>query len=255
MSLLQAQQLELRVPGRCVCSGLDLLIKPGERWAVLGPNGSGKTTLLHTLAGLRPAEQGVVLLNGTDIRQYSTIQRAQRLGLLLQDDARGFPLSLTEAALAGRHPYIGRWGWESAHDIALANTALADVGLGGWEEREVGSLSGGERRRLAIATLLTQAPPLALLDEPSNHLDLGHQIELLGLLCERFSDAHHALLMVLHDINLAVRFCDHLLLLPGDGSWLAGAAKELATEQNLSRLYGHPLEKTKGPRGPVFLPR
>ena len=255
MNLLQACDLTFGVPGRKLCQGLNLAIEAGQCWAILGPNGAGKTTLLHTLAGLLPAQHGRLLLNGTDIHSYSSSHRARQLGLLPQDDMQGFPLSLLEATLNGRHPYLGRWGWETEQDIGLAMAALAAVGLAGWENRVTGSLSGGERRRLAIATLLTQTPSLALLDEPSNHLDLGHQIELLGLLCERFSGDRHALVMVLHDINLALRFCDHLLLLPGNGSWQGGMTTDLATEENLSRLYGHRLQEMQGPKGHVFLPR
>lgn len=254
MSLLQAQRLDVAVPGRMLCRGLDLVIEPGQRWAILGPNGAGKTSLLHTLGGIRAPTAGQVFGAGADLQTLPALERARHIGLMAQDDELTFPSTVIEAALSGRHPHLGRWAWEDADDIALTRQALADVGLAGWEDRAVASLSGGERRRLAIASLLTQQPRLALLDEPSNHLDLGHQLQLLGLLCARFSDPQHALVMVLHDINLAMRFCDQLLLLPGDGSWQAGPTATLATADRLGPLYGCSLQEIEIKGGRAFLP-
>lgn len=254
MSLLQTAELIVSVPGRVLCEDLELRIEPGQRWAILGPNGAGKSSLLHTLAGIRAAAGGRVLKGGVELRALPPRARARHIGLMTQDDELAFPSTVLEAALAGRHPHLGRWGWEGADDIALARQSLADAGLAGWEQRQVDSLSGGERRRLAIATLLTQQPGLALLDEPSNHLDLGHQLQLLDLLCGRFADDRHALVMVLHDINLALRFCDHLLLLPGDGSWQAGPLDTLATTDRLGPLYGCELFEIEVGHHKAFIP-
>jgi iron complex transport system ATP-binding protein len=116
------------------------------------------------------------------------------------------------------------------------------------------SLSGGERRRVDIATLLAQDPQCAMVDEPGNHLDLKHQIEVLSLLRGRFTENGRALLLVLHDPTMALRFCDNFLLLYGDGRWQAGPAAELATAARLSELYGYPLARLEGPQGAVFSP-
>jgi iron complex transport system ATP-binding protein len=179
---------------------------------------------------------------------------AQQLGLLLQDDTDPFPATVLETALTGRHPHLGRWSWEGPNDLRLADLALQAVGLADMAGRTLDTLSGGERRRLAIATLLTQSPRLALLDEPTNHLDLHHQVDLLQRLRDDFTRDGHAAVMVLHDLNLALRYCDHLLLLYGNGHWEAGPTLELATAKRLSALYGHPLRPVSHEGRQFFMP-
>ncbi len=254
MVLLETQKLEVDIAGKSVCRNLDLQIQSGECWGLLGGNGIGKTTLLHTLAGLHTPTAGAVLLRGTPLNTLGRRQIARNLGLLLQDSEDPFASSALETALIGRHPHLERWGWEGPSDRALARNALAALDLGGMEGRLTSTLSGGERRRLAIATLLTQDPVIALLDEPTNHLDLHHERLVLQLLRERTRARDGAQLMVLHDINLALEFCDHLLLLFGNGQALLGPASEIASTANLERLYHHPLTKIEGPRGPLFVP-
>jgi len=237
MSLLQAHGLSLEVSGRLLVDALDLEIRAGECWAILGPNGSGKTTLLHTLAGLRPPQAGEIRLNGTPLQQLERRAIARQLGLLLQDSHDPFPVTVLESVLSGRHPHLERWQSEGEEDLAIARQALQQMALQDMEQRTTQSLSGGERRRAAMATLLAQSPPLMLLDEPLNHLDLRHQKLLLETVGERCQTGH-AVLMVLHDPNQAIGRCDKVLLLPGDGRHLQGEARELLTAERLSELYG-----------------
>jgi iron complex transport system ATP-binding protein len=153
-------------------------------------------------------------------------RRARRRAVLPQDDSDAFAATVLETALVGRHPHLSRWQWESAADLAIARAALAAMDIGGAEARDVRTLSGGERRRVALAALLTQQPELLFLDEPSSHLDLAHQLALLDRLAGLARTGSKAVLMVLHDVNLAVRCCDHALLLDG-GVAQAGPATEL----------------------------
>ena len=253
--LLSTRGLSVEIANKQVCNHLDLDVMPGQGWALLGINGVGKTTLLHTLAGLREPAAGEVLLDGQPIKTQPRRQVAQQLGLLLQDEGDAFPGTVLETALSGRHPHLGRWQWESAADIALAEQALKQVGLARLEKRQIGTLSGGERRRLSLATLLCQEPRLFLLDEPINHLDPHQQIALLELLAAQTQDDTRGLLMILHDVNLASRFCDQALLLFGNGETLHGSTESVLTTENLERLYGHPVITLAGPNGPVYLPR
>ncbi|WP_456377728.1 ABC transporter ATP-binding protein [Thiolapillus sp.] len=239
--LLQVDGLALSIGDTCVTRHLDLRIETGSCWGILGSNGAGKTTLLHTLAGLHPADSGRIRYKEKELDAYSPKQLARERGVLFQTGLSGFPGTLFETVLAGRHPHLGSLGWERPEDLQLAKRMIELTGLQGLENRNTQTLSGGERQRMEIATLLTQQPQLALLDEPSNHLDPGQQIIMLQLLREHFTIANRALLMVLHDCNLAIRFCDHLLLLKGDGQYLAGPTQELATTGNLSWLYQHPV--------------
>ncbi|WJW75146.1 ABC transporter ATP-binding protein [Thiohalobacter sp. IOR34] len=239
MSHLECLGLGVEIGGKWICRDTDLAFAPGQCWALLGRNGSGKTTLLHTLAGLRPPAAGEVRLDSRPLAVWPRRPLAQRLGLLLQDSHDAFPATVMETALMGRHPHLSNWGWETAADRAIARRSLARLGLEEMAKREVHSLSGGERRRLALATLLTQDPQLLLLDEPTNHLDLAHQIQCLRLFRELAAEGR-TVLMVLHDINLAARFADHVLLLDG-GRIETGPLEALFDAERLGRVFGHPL--------------
>jgi iron complex transport system ATP-binding protein len=239
---LQTHELDLRVPGRTLCSALNLRINAGENWAVLGANGSGKTTLLHTLAGLRAPDTGSVTLGERSIGEYSHRERARYVGVLLQDYGDAFPSTVMETVLSGRHPYLSRWRWQDdADDLRLAQQALASVGLEHFADRSLATLSGGERRRVEIATLLAQDPPIRLLDEPINHLDLRHQIEMLRLLTAGRMRGDGFNMIVLHDVNLATRFCTHALLLFGNSECLHGRLADVLQTAMLERLYGCPI--------------
>jgi iron complex transport system ATP-binding protein len=195
-----------------------------------------------------------VALEGDPLAALSGRERARRRGMLLQSEHDAFEATVIEAVLAGRHPHVAPWAWESAADVAAARAALERVALAGFDERRLGSLSGGERRRVSIAALLAQDPALMLLDEPTSHLDLHHQIAILDLLAASATPQAKALVMSLHDVTLAARYCTHALLLFGGGHTQQGPVPEVLEPGTLSRLYAHPVARVDGPRGPVFAP-
>jgi iron complex transport system ATP-binding protein len=228
------------VGARRLVAGLSLEFVPGEFVAILGRNGTGKTLTLHTLLGLRKPQSGAVYLDGAAMVGLSRRAVALRLGLLAQDVEESFVTTALEAVLVGRHPHLKLWQWETAEDERIAHDALSAVDLEGFAGRRTDTLSGGELRRVAVAALLTQAPSMFLLDEPSNHLDPAHQVEILGLfrdLCAR----GRTVIATLHDPTVAARFADRVLLLHGDGRWAAGAASDLLTAERLSELYLTPM--------------
>ncbi|MFZ5579656.1 MAG: ABC transporter ATP-binding protein [Pseudomonadota bacterium] len=237
---LRAEHLELRQGGHTLLNGLDIELRSGECWALLGRNGAGKTTLLHTLAGVRQPDSGQVSLFRRPLEDWPPRERARQLGLLIQDAREGFEETVLEATLAGRHPHLGRWQGPTAADQALACEALLECGLHGFEQSQVHDLSGGERRRLAIATLRTQNTPVMLLDEPLNHLDPQWQWCMLGQLRD-LANQGRTLMMSLHDPNMALRFCTHALLLDGAGGWRAGPVNGIVTEESLTEIYGLPM--------------
>lgn len=239
-ALLHVQNLSLQQGGQTLLKNLNLTIQSGECWALLGRNGSGKTTLLHTLAGVRPVAQGNIAWQEQPLTQLPARQRAQNIGLLTQDASEGFEATVLEAVLVGRHPHIARFDDASAEDEAIAHQALLDCGLRGFETRTLTSLSGGERRRLALATLLTQNPRLLLLDEPLNHLDMQWQWCVLQQL-RTLAAQDRALMLSLHDPNMALRFCTHALLLDGQGGWIAGEIDRVLTVENIYAAYGFQL--------------
>lgn len=234
---LSAHDLDVRIGGVQVVSGLNLAVRRGEFWGLLGPNGVGKTTLLNTLAGLWAPDTGGVHLEGRSMSQLSRRRIAQQLGMLPQHTHYAFDASCLETALVGRHPHLGAIGRESQSDHDLAREALDDVGMLALASRSCMNLSGGESRRLALATVLVQDPRVMLLDEPTNHLDPANQVTILNVLERHVRERRKSALMALHEVNLATCYCSHVLLLYGDGEWDAGSTSELLTAGNLSRLY------------------
>ncbi|MDP2242418.1 ABC transporter ATP-binding protein [Pseudomonas sp.] len=253
MSRLQTRELVIDVPGRASGRALNFSLLPGQVWGVLGPNGAGKTTLLHTLAGLRAPRAGEVLLDDQPLTRLSRRQIAQRLGLVFQERQDGFPATVLETALIGRHPFLPAWQMEGAADLLAAHQALSRLDVAHLSERLVSTLSGGERQRVAIATVLTQAPALWLADEPTNHLDLHHQVAVLELLAAQ-ANAGCAVLMCLHDLNLAARWCDQILLLYPDGEACWGPVAEMLQPAVLEQLYGQRLLTCEIDGSPVFIP-
>jgi iron complex transport system ATP-binding protein len=229
------------VAGRVLVDALNIEVARGELIAVLGQNGSGKTMTMHTLAGLRAAESGTVDLHGKDVAAANRQHIAKHLALLPQHVDDIFPATVLDTVLIGRHPHIGRLNWESKTDIEIAKAALSSVDLDKLDSRDVLTLSGGERRRLAIAQVVTQQPDLYLLDEPTNHLDPQHQLDALRLFRDKANNGA-AVVASLHDVNLAVRFADRCLLLYGDGRWDLGPTGEVLDTTRLSRLYATEME-------------
>jgi iron complex transport system ATP-binding protein len=252
--LLEARALALQAGGRALCRELSFEVAAGECVVLLGPNGAGKTTLLHTLAGLRAPSAGEVRLDGRVPEAWPSGELARFRGLLSQQQDDHFPASVLETVLVGRHPHLGRWGWEGAEDEAIAREALAALGLADLAARDVLTLSGGERQRVAIAAVLAQSPRLLLLDEPTNHLDLHHQFVALDLL-RGLTREGRALVMVLHDINLAARYADRVVLFGGDGGVAAGAAATMLEAARLGRAFAHPVEQVEHGGRRFFVPR
>lgn len=241
MTLLATRGLSVTIGGKLICRDLAFELRPGECWALLGANGAGKTTLLHTLAGLRQPDSGTVLLQGRALKHWTLAAMARFRGVLFQDSQDTFPATVLETALTGRHPYLHFWEFEGDADRERARRALREVDLDTMAERRVDTLSGGERRRLALAALLAQDPRLLLLDEPTNHLDLRYEVQLLQQLCGRVRGQGGGLLMSLHDVNLAQRFCSHVILMFGDGAVCTGPVGNTLSEMTVSRLYGYPV--------------
>jgi iron complex transport system ATP-binding protein len=251
-ALLACEQLRVEVPGRRLVDKLELAVHSSEFLAVLGRNGTGKSLTLQTLAGLRPAASGAVLLQGEDIFQARRDRTARHLALLPQVIDDIFPSTVFDTALIGRHPHVGSLQWESPEDRSIAADSLREMRLDALADRDVMTLSGGERRRLAIAQILTQRPQVFLLDEPTNHLDLQHQLDALRIFRDRAANGA-AVIASLHDVNLAARVADRCLLLFGDGRWLLGERRDILTETTLSELYATRIESVRWRSENVFV--
>jgi iron complex transport system ATP-binding protein len=256
-SLLEARALTVAIGGKTICRDLSLRLDAGECWALLGLNGAGKTTLIHTLAGVRPPQGGSVWLEGDAMIALRRRDVARKLGLLPQDSFDAFDTTVRETVLIGRHPHLPRWSWwqwENERDEGIADEALAAVELKELAARRVSTLSGGERERLAIATVLAQQPRVFLLDEPTSHLDTHRQLSLLALFAHKAKTEARTVLMSLHDANLAARFCNRVLMLFDDGTFSAGPAAEVLQVETLSRLYRHAMREIDAGDSWLFVP-
>lgn len=227
--LLACQDLVLRAGSRTLVEGLSFGVLAGERWVLLGPNGAGKSTLIATLCGLRAPAAGTVQLSGTPLAQLSVQEAARRRALVTDRWLDAFASSVIDTVLTARFlPGIDAAG------RALAAHWLERLDCAGLQERDVRSLSRGERQRVAIATALTQGAPCVLLDEPTAHQDPRHQ----SLVLQRLSAlTDHALLASMHELNCAAHFATHAVLLDGRGGWQAGPAAEVLTAERLSALF------------------
>ncbi len=239
--ILETRKLDVAVPGRKLVTALELTLKQGEFVAMLGPNGTGKTLSMLTLAGLRDPAAGEVILDGETIASLPRAAIAKKLALLPQDVDDIFPATVLDTVLIGRHPHIPHLHWESGSDRDIALHALRQMDIAELAARDVLTLSGGERRRAAVAQILAQSPSVYLLDEPTNHLDPQHQLDVLNVF-RRAADDGASVVASLHDVNLAVRYADRCLLLFGDGRWQLGATADILNETTLESLYGTPIE-------------
>lgn len=212
---------------------LTLSLPAGTCLGILGPNGVGKTSLLHTLIGLLPPTHGHIHLDDQALHQLTPRTRATKLGLLFQQTEGWLPETVHEHCLTSRYPH-----GHSADDEHRIQQALSELQLLPLQHRRLTELSGGERRRVAIAALLVQAPAILLLDEPDTHLDLAHRQTVFAHLHALTVNEQRTTVLTLHDPNLAAQTCSHLLLLYPDGTWHYGSTQAVMTESHLSRLYG-----------------
>lgn len=253
-ALLQCQDVTIRAGARELIQQLQWRIEPQQRWGILGPNGCGKTSLLHSMAGLRELEEGEILLQQQSLSSYSRRELAKLTGLLFQHSSYDFPTRVDELVMAGRFARQKLLTGNSSEDLQMVHSAMQNFKIAHLAERAANSLSGGEMQRVAMAVLHTQSPRIALLDEPENHLDPGIMFIILQLLTEYFSNNNRTCIMVLHDPSVAVRLCSHLLLLFGNGRYIKGRTMDVATPENLSELYAHPMHAVSIDDGLLFYP-
>ncbi|MDN6329274.1 MAG: ABC transporter ATP-binding protein [Brachybacterium sp.] len=235
---LQVQDLTLGYGERTVIEGLDLDLLPGRVTAIVGANASGKSTLLRSMSRLLTPRHGQVLLDGEQVHRLPARQLARVLGLLPQSPLTPEGITVADLVGRGRHPHqaiLSRWS--AADDEAVA-AALDTTGIAELAERPVDELSGGQRQRVWIAMALAQDTDVLLLDEPTTFLDVNHQVDVLDLLTDLNRERGITLVMVLHDLNLAARYSDQLVMIAGGAVAAGGAPAEVLTEQRVREVFG-----------------
>ena len=210
---------------------------PGECIGIIGPNGSGKSTLLKALSKIVKPASGAIVLSGRDIRTMSLGELARNMAVVAQDTTSDFEFTCLDIVLMGRSPHMKRFAVEGRKDYEIAESSMKLTSTWHLKDRMFNELSGGERQRVVIARALAQEPSVLLLDEPVSHLDINHQIEILELVGRLKKTKGLLVIMVIHDLNLAARYCDRLILLSGRTVQAAGAPSEVLTRDHIRKAF------------------
>ena len=254
--MLEIRSLTVGYANYEVLRDISISIDSGEILAVVGPNGVGKSTLIRAVSGTNLIRSGRVLVDGQDVTRLSAQQRARFMAVVPQ--ARELPAAFTvhQTVLLGRTPYLSWLGKAGMRDHAVVSLSLERTDLVGMAERRIGELSGGEQQRVLLARALAQDTPILLLDEPTTHLDLQHQSNLLNLVRLLVLEKNLCVLMVLHDLNLAGLYADRVALMANGGVFAMGEPAKVLTAQNLSTVYRVPVDIIPHPEygTPLVLP-
>jgi len=239
-----------------VLKNIDLEIPRGSFVSILGPNGSGKTTLLKNICNILKPDNGKILINNREVSNYKYKELAKIIAVVHQNSDIQFDFSVFDIVLMGRFPYTSRFKGENSKDVEIAKEAMINTGT--WELREKGinEISGGERQRVMIARALAQEPEILILDEPISNLDIKYQVGILEL-CKRLNkEKGLTIIMTLHDINLAGRYSDYLILLDKGRIKIMDVPEKVLTKENISNVYGIKVDilKRNGDKTPYIIP-
>jgi iron complex transport system ATP-binding protein len=233
---------------RLVLEGVSVEMERGSIVGLLGPNGSGKTTLLRIIAGMLPPRTGAVFLNNEPLAGLSRRQLAQRIAMVPQETHSTFDFTALDIVLMGRYPHLGLFELERPADLEIARRALAATGTESLEARPFGTLSGGEKQRVAIASALAQSSDILLLDEPTASLDLGYQFEIASLLRQLNRDRGTTMVVSTHDLNFAATICGGVVLLKNGRVLARGALQDTLTPATIRAIYDVDAEVQFHPR-------
>ena len=237
MATLDVSRLSVGYGNVQVLENVFLSSGPGECVGIIGPNGSGKSTLLKALSKIIRPSAGAIVLMGRDLATVPRGELARDMAVVSQDHPSDFNFTCLEIVLMGRSPHLKRFAVEGKKDHAIARASMELTGTWDLRDRPFNELSGGERQRVVIARALTQEPSVLLLDEPVSHLDINHQIEILELVDRLKRTRGLLVILVIHDLNLAARYCDRLILLNGRTIQAAGAPAAVLTRENIRRAF------------------
>ena len=235
MITLEAASLHCSYEDKEVLSGLSFTVEEGEFVGIIGPNGAGKTTLFRAITRVLKPRQGKIYYRGIDIEEYRGLERD--IAAMSQFMDEPFSFSVEDFVMMGRFPHVKRFGEPGQKDLDVVNEALEITDTLAVRSRKVNELSGGEKQRVYLAQALAQAPKLLLLDEPTAHLDIGHQIEVMDLIQKLNKERNITVLAVLHDLNIASEYCSKLALLDEGRIKISGTPSEVLTYQNIEQVY------------------
>jgi iron complex transport system ATP-binding protein len=237
MVTLTVNGIECRYGSAKIISGINLEVKPGDFIGILGPNGSGKTTLLKSISRVLKPHLGAILIDEDDLYTQKPVDVAKKMAVVPQDSTVGFNFSVMDVVLMGRNPHLGPFQMEGAHDVEVAKKAMMLTNTWVLADRSVNELSGGERQRVIIARALAQEPKILLLDEPMNNLDIINQLEIMDLVKSLCVNNGLAVLAVIHDLNMAARYCNLVLMMKAGEVYSFGEVDKVLTDETIRSVF------------------
>lgn len=255
--MLQGRNLKVSYGDSVILNGIDFDVPKGGITTIIGPNGCGKSTLLRAAAGLLTRDCGTVTLNGVDLANLKRREIARQLAVLPQTPVAPEGLQVRDLVGRGRHPHRSWLRQGATEDSRVVDAVMKLTNITEFADRPLERLSGGQRQRAWVAMVLAQETPLVFLDEPTTYLDLSHSVEVLSLVRQLADQEGRTVLMVLHDLNLAARYSDQLIVMQRGEVDAVGAPAEVLTESLLDRVFHLPAVVTTDPvnGGPLVVPR
>jgi iron complex transport system ATP-binding protein len=235
--LLSVDGVECRYGSVKILENVSLTVKEGDFVGIIGPNGSGKTTLLKSISRTLKPYKGTIILDKTDIYSMKSVDLAKQMAIVPQESNIGFSFTALDIVLMGRNPHMKRFQMETEKDLDIVRKAMNRTNTWQLADRPINELSGGEKQRVVIARALAQEPRVLLLDEPLTHLDMVNQLEIMDLVKELCTKEHLIVLTVIHDLNLAARYCTSVLLLKDARVFAAGTLEEVLTSENIKSVF------------------
>ncbi|RUA06632.1 MAG: ABC transporter ATP-binding protein [Flavobacteriia bacterium] len=236
-NFLKIEKLKSGYTDKFIIDNISFDISKGSFTGIIGPNGSGKTTLFKTITGELSLVKGSIYLNNNNILKMQPKQKAQKIAIVTQT-ADAVDISVEDYVLMGRYPYKKKFQlFDTAEDLELAHKFMKLTGVLRFKDKLMTELSGGEQQLVAIAKALAQEPELLLLDEPTSHLDISHQMQVLNLIQKLNEEYNLTVLMIIHDLNLAAEFCDFIIMLDQGKIYVKGTPEEVLTYKNIEEVF------------------
>jgi iron complex transport system ATP-binding protein len=252
MVKLKIKDVEFSYASVPILKDVCIELRASEMLSVVGPNGAGKSTLLRCIDRILKPQRGSILLDEREIKEMSRMELAKKMGYIPQSSAQVFPATVFDTVLMGRRPHIG---WRSSEkDMKKVLETLQLLNIKSFAMRDINELSGGQQQKVFIARALTQEPDVLLLDEPTSNLDIKHQLEVMDIIKNIVREKGIAAIMAIHDLNLASRYADRIIMMNGGEVFDAGDAASVLTPENIKHVYDVEVEVPNHGGRPYIVP-